>query len=129
MLGTIRGEERQIDEVVGAHNSKNRSFANFFSVLKFSKEFNFGIYNPGNLELSLYGSTRRVLDFINSDDFKEDVKEDIDIPYFNLQSILVATDNFAEANLLGEGGFGPVYKVILAMHGPVISILTGLHYT
>ncbi|MBA0682773.1 hypothetical protein Goari_024466 [Gossypium aridum] len=64
----------------------------------------------GNLEFSLYGSARRVLDFINSDDFKEDDKEDIDVPYFNLESILVATDNFAEANKLGQGGFGPVYK-------------------
>ncbi|KAK8310937.1 hypothetical protein V6Z12_D02G218200 [Gossypium hirsutum] len=64
----------------------------------------------GNLEFSLHGSARRVLDFINLDDFKEDNKEDIDVPYFNLESILVATDNFAEANKLGQGGFGPVYK-------------------
>ncbi|XP_028104984.1 G-type lectin S-receptor-like serine/threonine-protein kinase CES101 [Camellia sinensis] len=29
---------------------------------------------------------------------------------FSLRSILAATDNFSEANKLGEGGYGPVYK-------------------
>ncbi|XVF01861.1 hypothetical protein REPUB_Repub04eG0125800 [Reevesia pubescens] len=64
----------------------------------------------GNLEFSFYNCERRIIDFINSGDFKEDDKEDIDVPYFNLESILLATDNFAEANKLGQGGFGPVYK-------------------
>ncbi|KAI7999644.1 Cysteine-rich receptor-like protein kinase 25 [Camellia lanceoleosa] len=31
---------------------------------------------------------------------------------FDLGTIRDATDNFSEANKLGEGGFGPVYKVI-----------------
>jgi hypothetical protein len=30
---------------------------------------------------------------------------------FGLHQILEATDNFSEENKLGEGGFGPVYKV------------------
>eukprot|EP00261_Vitis_vinifera_P017328 XP_010646959.1 PREDICTED: cysteine-rich receptor-like protein kinase 25 [Vitis vinifera] len=30
--------------------------------------------------------------------------------YFNLTTILTATNNFSEANKLGQGGFGPVYK-------------------
>uniref|UniRef100_A0A803QK34 Receptor-like serine/threonine-protein kinase n=1 Tax=Cannabis sativa TaxID=3483 RepID=A0A803QK34_CANSA len=42
--------------------------------------------------------------------FGEDEKRDIHIPFVTLESILVATDNFSEANKLGEGGFGPVYK-------------------
>ncbi|KAG6511103.1 hypothetical protein ZIOFF_029156 [Zingiber officinale] len=29
---------------------------------------------------------------------------------FDLESIRIATDNFSDANKLGEGGFGPVYK-------------------
>ncbi|KAK6797553.1 hypothetical protein RDI58_005255 [Solanum bulbocastanum] len=40
----------------------------------------------------------------------EDDKKRIDLPFFNLESILVATDNFSDANKLGQGGFGPVYK-------------------
>ncbi|RVW87212.1 G-type lectin S-receptor-like serine/threonine-protein kinase RKS1 [Vitis vinifera] len=30
--------------------------------------------------------------------------------YFNLTTILAATNNFSDSNKLGEGGFGPVYK-------------------
>ncbi|KAF3653629.1 G-type lectin S-receptor-like serine/threonine-protein kinase [Capsicum annuum] len=40
----------------------------------------------------------------------EDDKKRIDVPFFNLKSIIVATDNFSDANRLGQGGFGPVYK-------------------
>lgn len=31
---------------------------------------------------------------------------------FDLNSIRVATDNFSDANKLGQGGFGAVYKVV-----------------
>ena len=31
---------------------------------------------------------------------------------FDFDDILDATDNFSEENKLGEGGFGPVYKVL-----------------
>ena len=31
--------------------------------------------------------------------------------YFNLTTIRLATNNFSDENKLGEGGFGPVYKV------------------
>ncbi|PRQ55811.1 putative protein kinase RLK-Pelle-DLSV family [Rosa chinensis] len=40
-------------------------------------------------------------------------KNDTELPIFSLRSMLAATNNFSEANKLGEGGFGPVYKGIL----------------
>ncbi|XP_050204655.1 G-type lectin S-receptor-like serine/threonine-protein kinase At4g03230 isoform X2 [Mercurialis annua] len=58
----------------------------------------------------LYGTEKRVKDFIDSEDFKEEDKNAIDVPSFDLDSILAATNNFSEFNKLGRGGFGPVYK-------------------
>ncbi|KAJ4841994.1 hypothetical protein Tsubulata_005427 [Turnera subulata] len=40
-------------------------------------------------------------------------EEDLELPLFDLDSIVIATDDFSSANKLGEGGFGPVYKGIL----------------
>ncbi|ONI18593.1 hypothetical protein PRUPE_3G225200 [Prunus persica] len=40
-------------------------------------------------------------------------KNDTELPLFGLKSILNTINNFSEANKLGEGGFGPVYKGIL----------------
>ncbi|KAA8525125.1 hypothetical protein F0562_007011 [Nyssa sinensis] len=40
-------------------------------------------------------------------------KKDIELPLFSFASVSAATANFSEANKLGEGGFGPVYKVTL----------------
>ena len=34
-----------------------------------------------------------------------------DLKIFDFQTIATATDNFSPANRLGQGGFGPVYKV------------------
>lgn len=36
---------------------------------------------------------------------------DIELPLFDLATIKFATNNFSSTNILGEGGFGPVYKV------------------
>lgn len=38
--------------------------------------------------------------------------DDIKLPLFDLAEISTATNNFSSANMLGVGGFGPVYKVI-----------------
>ena len=61
----------------------------------------------------VYNNERRVKDFIESGRFKENDAKGIDVPFFDLESILAATDCFSSANKLGQGGFGPVYKVMI----------------
>lgn len=45
----------------------------------------------------------------------EDETEDLDLPLFTFKKIADATSDFSENSKLGEGGFGPVYKVIQAV--------------
>ncbi|CBI20428.3 unnamed protein product, partial [Vitis vinifera] len=40
--------------------------------------------------------------------------EHLELPLFDLAALLSATNNFSSDNKLGEGGFGPVYKVRLS---------------
>ncbi|KAL4597325.1 hypothetical protein ACB092_12G224100 [Castanea dentata] len=37
-------------------------------------------------------------------------KEDVDVPLFNFTTVATATNKFSPANVIGAGGFGPVYK-------------------
>ncbi|KAL3509579.1 hypothetical protein ACH5RR_028980 [Cinchona calisaya] len=60
----------------------------------------------GNATPYLEDSERQAEDLVNEDD------KIVDVPYFSLESILAATDNFSDANKLGHGGFGPVYKAM-----------------
>jgi len=39
-------------------------------------------------------------------------KEELEFATFNFPVIANATENFSTKNKLGEGGFGPVYKVM-----------------
>ena len=38
-----------------------------------------------------------------------------DLMVFSFATIVAATNNFASENKLGEGGFGPVYKVLVIL--------------
>ncbi|KAL8506016.1 hypothetical protein ACS0TY_017032 [Phlomoides rotata] len=47
---------------------------------------------------------------------QKDIKrndEDLELPLLKFATIVAATNNFSTENVLGEGGFGPVYKGIL----------------
>ena len=39
-------------------------------------------------------------------------EEDLELPLFDTNTIATATNNFSFTNKIGEGGFGPVYKVL-----------------
>ncbi|KAG7033927.1 Cysteine-rich receptor-like protein kinase 10, partial [Cucurbita argyrosperma subsp. argyrosperma] len=55
------------------------------------------------VDQQLVYSLRQQLDASNQD-------SDGDMPFFSFSSLKTATDDFSDANKLGEGGFGPVYK-------------------
>uniref|UniRef100_A0A7N2R958 non-specific serine/threonine protein kinase n=2 Tax=Quercus lobata TaxID=97700 RepID=A0A7N2R958_QUELO len=55
-------------------------------------------------------SESHVQDLIDLGEFKEEDKKGIDLPFYDLESIRVATHNFSIENKLGQGGYGPVYK-------------------
>ncbi|XP_009369833.2 LOW QUALITY PROTEIN: G-type lectin S-receptor-like serine/threonine-protein kinase At1g11410 [Pyrus x bretschneideri] len=44
----------------------------------------------------------------------EEHRGDTDLPFFDLTTVVAATENFSYANMLGHGGFGTVYKGCLA---------------
>lgn len=44
-----------------------------------------------------------------------------EFPVFNFSCISIATNNFSEENKLGQGGFGPVYKVKMLLLSPSFS--------
>ncbi|KAG6657881.1 hypothetical protein CIPAW_04G120800 [Carya illinoinensis] len=54
-------------------------------------------------------SERHVKDLIDSVGSIEEDGQGIEVPFFDLECILAATNNFSVANRLGQGGYGPVY--------------------
>ena len=49
--------------------------------------------------------------------YRESRGNELELPLFDIHTIRTATNNFSEDNKLGEGGFGPVYKVIFLTIG------------
>ena len=58
----------------------------------------------------IYSDTlQRDLDRVSS---RRQDEEDPELPFLDLEVISEATCGFSDGNKLGQGGFGPVYKVI-----------------
>ncbi|KAK7405150.1 hypothetical protein VNO78_06348 [Psophocarpus tetragonolobus] len=50
-----------------------------------------------------------------------------EVPLFDLASIIHATNHFSKYNMLGEGGFGPVYKLKPCMIVSLIILTSGMY--
>ncbi|XP_076887713.1 G-type lectin S-receptor-like serine/threonine-protein kinase At4g03230 [Bidens hawaiensis] len=66
--------------------------------------------NQDNVEFQSHNARTHIHELLHLDHSKEDDREGPDVPYFELESIIAATNDFSEENRLGQGGFGPVYK-------------------
>lgn len=54
-------------------------------------------------------------------------KEDLELPLFSFATLLKATNNFSLNNKLGDGGFGPVYKVYYESIVGISNLLYSYH--
>jgi hypothetical protein len=52
-----------------------------------------------------------MLDYLNSKDEAGD--KNIEFPFISFENIVAAMDNFSDCNMLGQGGFGKVYKILV----------------
>jgi hypothetical protein len=62
---------------------------------------------------------------LTTDSTNQDDIQSIDSLLLDLSTLRAATDNFAESNKLGEGGFGSVYKVPV-MHSKLL-VASSIH--
>ncbi|XP_059452590.1 G-type lectin S-receptor-like serine/threonine-protein kinase At4g03230 isoform X2 [Corylus avellana] len=63
-----------------------------------------------NRVLRALDTEKHVKDLMDSGEFREEDENGIDVPFFDLECILAATDNFSNAKKLGKGGYGSVHK-------------------
>lgn len=85
------------------------SFSYIYYRRKMAKRIENKQRTEGNPVPHWFNREREAQNLINEND-----KQDIAVPFFSLENILAATDNFSDVNKLGQGGFGPVYKGIFS---------------
>lgn len=66
---------------------------------------------PGSFQRSRELLTSDGLFSSNRENSEERNMDDIELPMFDFNTLTMATNNFSEANKLGQGGFGIVYRV------------------
>lgn len=64
-----------------------------------------------DVQMSLKESREELPDIIQKG--KGGRKKGFKLSFFSFASVSYATDNFSDENKLGQGGFGPVYKVYM----------------
>jgi len=62
------------------------------------------------------------------EDFEDDLKKGHGLTVFNYTSVMEATNGFSSENKLGQGGFGPLYKVTWNQWGYALTSLCQLEY-
>jgi len=59
------------------------------------------------------GKETEAKNIVSTEKKDEEENQGFELPFFDLALIFSATNGFSEENKLGEGGFGPVYKVLM----------------
>jgi hypothetical protein len=69
------------------------------------------VFKAGSLERSQDLLMTEGVYTSNREQTSEKNMDDLELPFFDFNTITMATNNFSEENKLGQGGFGIVYKV------------------
>ncbi|KAI6668315.1 hypothetical protein NL676_019365 [Syzygium grande] len=56
-------------------------------------------------------------------------RADLELPLFDLVTLAMATNKFSTENMVGDGGFVPVYKFITSLGSTLMKMVVGLKAT